>query len=100
MLYTVLSNVLAITGVTLIPLKSAYSTGVSTLGSGLMLASFQRLGQLCRARDKFPYGKKKTAEPIISIYLFVTQIYRQTEVKRFISDGMMGVEVCEVANRA
>ena len=37
--------------------------------------------------------KKISAEPIISIYLFVTQIYRQTEVKRFISNGMMGVEV-------
>ena len=34
-----------------------------------------------------------SAEPIISNYLFVTQICRQSEVKRFISDGMMGVEV-------
>ena len=34
-----------------------------------------------------------STEAIISIYLFVTQICRQSEVKRFISDGMMGVEV-------
>ena len=34
-----------------------------------------------------------SAEPIISIYLFVTLIYRQTEVKRFISNGRMGVEI-------
>ena len=36
-----------------------------------------------------------SAEPIISIYLFVTLIlYRQTEViKIFISGGMMGVEI-------
>lgn len=34
-----------------------------------------------------------SAEPIISIYLFVTLIHRQTEVKRFISNGMMGVEI-------
>lgn len=34
-----------------------------------------------------------SAEPIISIYLFVTLIYRPTEVKRFISNGMMGVEI-------
>lgn len=35
-----------------------------------------------------------SAEPIISIYLFVTLILcRQTEVKRFISDGMMVVEI-------
>ena len=34
-----------------------------------------------------------SAEPIISIYLFVTQICRQSEVKRSLSDRMMGVEV-------
>lgn len=34
-----------------------------------------------------------SAEPIISIYLFVTLIYRQTEVKIFVSDGVMGVEI-------
>lgn len=34
-----------------------------------------------------------SAEPIISIYLFVALIYRQREVKRFISNGMMGVEI-------
>ena len=34
-----------------------------------------------------------STEPIISIYLFVTQIYKQTEVKRFIGDGMMRVEI-------
>ena len=40
-------------------------------------------------------GRKNrvSAEPIISIYLFVTLIYRQTEVKRFISNGMVGVEI-------
>ena len=37
-----------------------------------------------------------SAEPIISIYLFVTLIYRQTEVKRFISDGMMGVKISKI----
>ena len=35
------------------PPKSWYSRGVSTLGSGFMLACFQALGQVCFRYDRF-----------------------------------------------
>ena len=44
-LYTALSRALAITSVTLIPQKSPFSLGTSTLGNGMMFALLQDSGQ-------------------------------------------------------
>ena len=52
-LYTVRLKFVAITDVTLIPRNSSVYTGVSTLGRGITLASFQALGHVWIVNDKF-----------------------------------------------
>ena len=53
LLYTALSRALAITGVTLIPRKSPFSLGTSTLDNGLVFALFQDSGQEWVDRERF-----------------------------------------------
>ena len=53
LLYKALSRALAITGVTLIPRKSPFSLGTSTLGNRLVFALFQDSGQEWVDRERF-----------------------------------------------